>query len=211
MDVRIINTKNRIQTGLITVVKQKPLYQIKDKDIINKAEISAASYYKYYRDKSDVLRDLENDLITEYKKALFTDSQGWLSLKYGPNKKEISERIDKNISNLINFVSDKKSVITILISRNGDPAFKAEMLELTTQVIKKMLVRFFQIYGQISRLDGKEFKIDILSKRYAHSFLDSLFFWLNHFDKMTLNDVKAMIKDMILRSPYDISTHDLNN
>ena len=133
MDIRIVSTKNRIQGGLISVIKQKPLYQIKDKDIINEAEVSAASYYKYYRDKSQVLKDLETELIKQFSTALYADSKGWLSLKYGPNKKEISNRIDNNLSNLIAFTSSKKEVITVLISKNGDPAFKAKMLELQLQ------------------------------------------------------------------------------
>ncbi|QQP28855.1 TetR-like C-terminal domain-containing protein [Lactobacillus ultunensis] len=211
MDIRIVSTKNRIQGGLISVIKQKPLYQIKDKDIINEAEVSAASYYKYYRDKSQVLKDLETELIKQFSTALYADSKGWLSLKYGPNKKEISNRIDNNLSNLIAFTSSKKEVITVLISKNGDPAFKAKMLELTAAVIKRLLIRFFQIYDQLSRLDGKKFEIDTLANVYSYAFLGSFFFWLNHTDKMSVNDCKKMVKDMILRSPYDISTHELNN
>ena len=52
MDIRIVNTKNRIQSGLIVAINSMPLYKIKDKDIIQKAQVSSSSYYKYYSDKS---------------------------------------------------------------------------------------------------------------------------------------------------------------
>lgn len=211
MDIRIINTKHRIQTGLITMIGEKPLYQVKDKDIISKAEVSAASYYKYYRDKSVVIKDLETELIQDYRTALYADSKGWFDLKYAPNKKEISKRIDNDLSNLFNFVSAKKEFIIALTSPNGDPVLKSKMLDLTAQVIKRLLIHYFQIYGQASRLDTKKFEVDILSKIYAHAFLCPILFWINHTDKMSLTDGKNLIKNTILRSPYEISTHDLDN
>ena len=33
MDIRIVNTKNRIQSGLIVAINSMPLYKIKYKDI----------------------------------------------------------------------------------------------------------------------------------------------------------------------------------
>lgn len=211
MDVRIINTKHRIQMGLITVIGEKPLYKIKDKDIINKAEVSAASYYKYYRDKSAVLADIENELINDFRQALYTDGKSWLSLKYGPNKKEISKRINTNVSNILNFASDNKEYIVALISKNGDPALRFKMLELTAQIIKKLLIRSFQIYGQKGRLAGKDLEVEVITESYAHALLYPIFFWLTHSDKMSTSDAKKMIEFMMLRSPYDLSTHHISN
>lgn len=211
MDIRIVNTKNRIQGGLISVLGKKPLYEVKDKEIIEAAQISAASYYKYYSDKSAVLKDLENALIQEYKKALCDDSKSWLTLNHGPNKKEVASRIKSSIDELITYFFTRQDIILTLISKNGDPAFKYNLIDLTSQIIRRMIFRYFQVYGQSERLKGKELELHILSQRFACSFLGSLFIGIKHSDRMSSNDVKQLMIDMILKSPYDVSTHDLNN
>ncbi|MCT3614938.1 TetR/AcrR family transcriptional regulator, partial [Lactobacillus acidophilus] len=88
MDIRIVNTKNRIQSGLIVAINSMPLYKIKDKDIIQKAQVSSSSYYKYYSDKSEVLRDLENSLFSEFRIALSMDSKNWGTVNHAPSKKD---------------------------------------------------------------------------------------------------------------------------
>jgi len=211
MDIRIVNTKNRIQGGLINVLGENPLYEVKDKEIIEAAQISAASYYKYYSDKSAVLKDLENTLFKEYKEALSDDTKSWLTLNHGPNKKEVASRIKSGINELVSYFFKRQDIILALISKNGDPAFRFNLIDLTSHIIRRMIFRYFQVYGQSGRLKGKEFELGILSQRFACSFLGSLFIGIRHSDRMSSNDVKQLIIDTILKSPYDVSTHDLNN
>lgn len=209
MDIRIINTKNRIQGGLVKVLLEKPLYKVKDKDIIHEAQVSAASYYKYYTDKSIVLKDLESDLISDFKKALYTDSKNIFEYLHGPTKKDISREIDTH-NKVMNFFTENEEVIKLLVSANGDPAVKIKLTALTASMVKKLIYRYFEIYGQASRLKGKDLKINIISERYADSFLNPFFIWLKNVDQMSVADVRLLMKNMILKSPYDLSTHDLN-
>lgn len=209
MDIRIVNTKNRIQSGLIVAINSMSLYKIKDKDkdIIQKAQVSSSSYYKYYSDKSEVLRDLENSLFSEYRIALSMDSKNWGTVNHAPSKKDISRLIDSNINELINYFNKHKDMLQPLISENGDPGFKNQIIDVTTNTVKKLIIYYFHLYNQEYILKKDKLKLTLLARRYALSFLGPLFAWLEYTDEMTLKETKKLMKQMILNSPYDISTH----
>lgn len=207
MDIRIVNTKNRIQSGLIVAINSMPLYKIKDKDIIQKAQVSSSSYYKYYSDKSEMLRDLENSLFSEFRIALSMDSKNWGTVNHAPSKKDISRLIDSNINELINYFNKHKDMLQLLISENGDPGFKNQIIGVTTNTVKNLIVYYFHLYNQEYILKKDKLKLTLLARRYALSFLGPLFAWLEYTDEMTLKETKKLMKQMILNSPYDISTH----
>ncbi|AZN76229.1 regulator [Lactobacillus acidophilus] len=207
MDIRIVNTKNRVQSGLIVAINSMPLYKIKDKDIIQKAQVSSSSYYKYYSDKSEVLRDLENSLFSEFRIALSMDSKNWGTVNHAPSKKDISRLIDSNINELINYFNKHKDMLQSLISENGDPGFKNQIIDVTTNTVKKLIIYYFHLYNQEYILKKDKLKLTLLARRYALSFLGPLFAWLEYTDEMTLKETKKLMKQMILNSPYDISTH----
>lgn len=207
MDIRIVNTKNRIQSGLIVAINSMPLYKIKDKDIIQKAQVSSSSYYKYYSDKSEMLRDLENSLFSEFRIALSMDSKNWGTVNHAPSKKDISRLIDSNINELINYFNKHKDMLQSLISENGDPGFKNQIIDVTTNTVKNLIVYYFHLYNQEYILKKDKLKLTLLARRYALSFLGPLFAWLEYTDEMTLKETKKLMKQMILNSPYDISTH----
>lgn len=207
MDIRIVNTKNRIQSGLIVAINSMPLYKIKDKDIIQKAQVSSSSYYKYYSDKSEVLRDLENSLFSEFRIALSMDSKNWGTVNHAPSKKDISRLIDSNINELINYFNKHKDMLQPLISENGDPGFKNQIIDVTTNTVKKLIIYYFHLYNQEYILKKDKLKLTLLARRYALSFLGPLFAWLEYTDEITLKETKKLMKQMILNSPYDISTH----
>lgn len=86
MDVRVNNTKNRIYHALTVCMQKKSLIEMYDKDIINAAEISPRTFYKYYENKVAVLHDMEKQLIDAYQAALKNDAQAW-KISHSPSKK----------------------------------------------------------------------------------------------------------------------------
>ena len=207
MDIRILNTKNRIQEGLIASMREIPLYRLKDKDVIEKSEISSSSFYKYYSDKIEVLDDIEAELLKEYRTALNNDARQLRTLQFPPNKKDIRLFVDKNTTEIVEYFSEKKSTLAVLTSDKGDPGFTSELIEMTAQVVKLLMEHYFKLYGQEDILKQKKFKLLMLSKWYAFCFVGPLLFWLEHSDEMAIRDAKELILSMILKSPYDVSTH----
>lgn len=80
VDMRVLNTQGRIQAGLFSAINKKPLIMIKDKDVIENAQISPGTFYKYYQDHTEVLRSVE-------KNCSIVIVKHWLSLNHSANKK----------------------------------------------------------------------------------------------------------------------------
>ncbi|MGN1272737.1 MAG: TetR/AcrR family transcriptional regulator [Lactobacillus sp.] len=209
MDIRIANTKNRIQAGLIKAIEEEPLYKIKDKDVIANAQVSAASFYKYYSDKSKVLTDLEDELMAKFKKAVAIDIQNWQTVNHSPSKKDMNRMIDQNLNELIDFAIKNREYVSTLLSQNGDPGFQHRIVDYTSKIIERTIVYYYSIYNQQHILSQNNFKLKIISKQYALSFLGPLLIWEKNSDELTVKDIKSLIKIMVLKSPYDLSTHGL--
>lgn len=207
MDIRIANTKNRIQDGLIKTIEEAPLYKIRDKDVIANAQVSAASFYKYYSDKSEVLDDLEDDLMAKFKKAIATDIKDW-HINHSPSKKDISYLIDQNIVKLIDFTTDNREYVSALLSKNGDLNFQYRIIEYTTRIIERIIIYYYGIYNQERVLNKNSKKLRFIAEQFALAFLEPLIIWQNHSDQLTVQDIKSLIKTMVLKSPYDLSAHD---
>lgn len=207
MDIRIINTKNRIQNGLIAALKDKPLYQLKDKEIISKAEISSASYYKYYSDKGQVLRDLEQSLIAEYQVAIDHDVKEWKAVSHSLSKKDFISFIDYHLAGIINFFRQRADYLSVLISPHGDPSFTDRLFVMTEDVSKKIIIYYFRAFNRHPFMHKENLSLSINAQMYTLSFLYPLFSWIKRSPEMSVGDAKDLMKTMILRSPCDVSVH----
>jgi Transcriptional regulator len=73
MDVRTINTKNRILNGLIKVLSTQKLSECRTINIINQAEVSKKTFYNYFKNKKDFIHWVETNILTSLKNALQKD------------------------------------------------------------------------------------------------------------------------------------------
>lgn len=94
VDIRITNTKNRIQQGLLKCMAEKPFREIYSRDVIAKAEISSRTFYHYYSNKNEVLDDTEDELIQGLKKAMEADRKDIRKLDHLATNEEIIERFE---------------------------------------------------------------------------------------------------------------------
>ena len=67
------NTKNNLITALLSCLEDKSVHELKVKDIIDKAGVSTRTFYQYYSDVNDLLRDTEDSFIAEYLKNVEKD------------------------------------------------------------------------------------------------------------------------------------------
>lgn len=54
------DTNSRLKYGFIRALTEKPLYNLKDLDVIKYAEVAPATFYKYYASRREVLNDIED-------------------------------------------------------------------------------------------------------------------------------------------------------
>lgn len=93
-----------------------------------------------------------------------------MSVTHAPNKKDISRLIDQNVDKLVKYFNDYQDMLAPLISKNGDPNFSYQLIDLTTNTVKKLIIYYFHLYHQEYILKKDTLKLAIVAKRYALSF-----------------------------------------
>ncbi|MCI1290269.1 MAG: TetR/AcrR family transcriptional regulator [Lactobacillus sp.] len=207
MDIRIINTKNRIEKGLIKAMKETPLIRLRDKEVIAAAEVSSGTFYKYYNDKIDVLNNIEERVFAEYDQCLQLLTKNWTILKFSPNKSRIHGMIENKAQEFLDFFNRNSETLSILISPNGDPAVLNKMIYMMSSAVSKIMIYYYHMYKQEHSLFKKKLEFKLLSLQYGRDILYPFLIWINNKDSFTTQDVKELIYQSIIFSPYDVSKH----
>lgn len=65
MDIRINSTLEQIQYGLFETMKAIPFRKLTNRDIIKNSHVSSRTFYRYFKDKNDLLEKVEDNLISD--------------------------------------------------------------------------------------------------------------------------------------------------
>jgi AcrR family transcriptional regulator len=132
-DIRIRFTKKTLREALLDLMKVSPVQNIPVKEICGKAGVSRSTFYIYYNNQYDLLREIEEEALVDIKK---------ITEKYQDVKKFASinqERIEL-IQNLLDYITGNNNSIQVLLSENGDTGFQIRFfnhcLKLTQHLIK---------------------------------------------------------------------------
>lgn len=160
MDVRSVVTKNKIKMALLNCIKEKPLANILNKDIIAKSEVSTRTFYHYYLDKDEVLNEIENEILAGLKKVNDQDYQNVTQVSSPLTNETNVALAQKEFKFLIDYCDTVKEEGTILLSSNGDIRIGASEVAgtiiIAAQKVKKesdqkslsfLLLLVYQLYS----------------------------------------------------------------
>ena len=192
MDIRSFTTQKRIQNGLIELLNNKSFAECTVSDILTIAQVSKKTFYTYYKNKYELVEEIENNLISGLRNALTSDRQALSSIKdeYAPDK--IDELADISFDHTIAFCDQYKTWFSSLLSSNGRIKFMNRIHELGNEEITKRLPYYFgTTYDQIKENDSDAFKaVKIL---YSHLVIDLTCFWMANSQMMSITEVKSLI------------------
>lgn len=204
------DTNNRLKHGLIKALTLKPLYELKDLDVINCAEVAPATFYKYYANRKEILDDVEESLIADFKKAVSEDLKVWYELKHSPSKKDVDRLLRDNITSTLDFFAKNSEDIVILVSNNGDPLLRNKMVEILSTRLSHLFIYYFKIYQQEKMLQSKPVLFHFLSYREANDIVNTLIYWVRYKDQITINDAREYLLLTLTKSAYEITAHGFN-
>ena len=118
-DIRVQNTKNNLIAALLSCLEDKSFHKLKVKDIIDKAGVSTRTFYQYYSDVNDLLRDTEDGFITEYLKNVEKDRDSLGDLDLDVPFEDQLETILNATKNTIEFCYAHKKEIQLLLDRKS--------------------------------------------------------------------------------------------
>lgn len=160
------NMDDKIRVALLDLMKEERLEDITIMAIADRSKINRTTIYRHYRDKYAILQDIEDEILTELDNI---DS----------NTYQIATRefIDESqILKILETVNNKRDVISILLSENGDPRFYEYFIDFLTT---KGLI----VINNSSQFNGLDIRQRELLVQYLSSALFGLVkYWVNHPD-----------------------------
>lgn len=92
-DLRVVKTKSAIRSALFELMSEKELARITISEICVRAKINRKTFYSHYRAPSDVIEELENEVLEEFSAIL--RSEGDSLLNVGAAIRDISATIEQ--------------------------------------------------------------------------------------------------------------------
>lgn len=139
-DRRIRKTKRLLRSALTDLLKEKPIQEIKVREIADMVDINRGTFYQHYRDVYDMLNSIEDEIFIDFR-TFFSN-----------NSDSLEEEADHFFISLFTYMKENSELITVLLGPNGDPSF-IERLE--NMVRDKCLNEWIVKYNVVN---SKEFE-----------------------------------------------------
>lgn len=204
MDIRKINTLNRIKEGFIAVLDSKKLSEVTTNDIVNSAEISKKTFYNYYQNKHELLHDIEDELLNKLQQALITDRETLKNDNHLPDTDEIKNLASVAFNQTLSFCNENKHFLVNLLSSNGDMQLYQMIVELANDEFD---ARVPYLFGDIdiSKADVKSpLPFAFIKTLYINTIINLLMLWGAAPDSLSINEIKSIAGLVQTKSPVEL-------
>ena len=170
-------TDEKIQTALLTLMKERRIEDVTMIAVANRSQVNRTTIYRHYNDKYAILQAIEENVLQN------------LEIK--------AAKTQNDILLILRSISEKREIISILLSENGDPRFYEYFI---TFLAKKGL----QTIDSLPRFNCLDHRQKELLVQYISSALLGLVkYWLIHpemevdeldlfFNKLFINGINSL-------------------
>ena len=92
-DLRIIKTRRTIRNALVDLMSEKELSAVTISELSARAEINRKTFYRHYRTISDVVAELENEILSEFSEIIKNGTDSLLNI--GAVFRDISALVER--------------------------------------------------------------------------------------------------------------------
>lgn len=131
IDLRIIKTKRNIKIAMISLLNEKDFCSITIQDIIDRALINRSTFYRYYKDKYDLIRQLCT--------TCFTEVGSIMEERFAGNSHDELVQVTKK---MYEYVFNERDTINALTKVKMDDI---DLYRDFSELLKKNCVKFFKI------------------------------------------------------------------
>ena len=133
-DHRTRVTKILIRKSFMELLKNKPIQNISIKEICDKSGISRGTFYAHYTDIYDLLNQLENEMLEEFKDSLKSLMNAG---RENMNPVEISTEVFKCLR-------DNADICTVTLGDYGDKSFALKLLNIGREKCMETYLHHFK-------------------------------------------------------------------
>lgn len=136
-DRRIIRSKRALRDALIELVEEQGLDAITVNDLCARADLNRGTFYNHYRDKEDLVAELEN--------GLFSDLEGFQAKMEQVGLVDLAAyRVGKRplpfLVELFDYLREQGDFLHAMLSPQGDASFSPRLRDcVCTHLVKSIL------------------------------------------------------------------------
>jgi AcrR family transcriptional regulator len=114
---KIKYTKMVIKDSFIKLLKQKSISRITITEICKEADVNRATFYAYYTDQFDLLKQIELELVDDINQYI-------KSYSFNENDSEFLQMMNQ----IFEYIKDNSELCELLLSDKGDLQFKKDIM-----------------------------------------------------------------------------------
>lgn len=177
------HTRRELQKAMLALLTSKPFANITVNDLVKQSHLNRSTFYRYYDDKYDLIRSVEDDFIAKF--MVFRKQFGILNLE--------NDALEAKFE----FCRAHAVTIRTLLSVNGDPRFERRL----RQEIDRAVDAKFQLKMKND--------LDIMAANFAKSSLSGAVMYTIGFiasnpDPKLVVPLEQNMKRLILNGPWQI-------
>ena len=170
------NTEDYICDKFLELMKEKPFYTIKIKELVAYAGIGRSTFYSYFDSIYAVIQKIENDFLAGF----LNDEKVISIIIYG----KISDAYAQ-----LEFLKNNLRVLSLLCGPNGDSSFSVKLENHLRKLCNTILEKQGKTYNQKQR--------DYLNSYIAGGVLASLKWWAYHNNYYEIKDLQLLVSIQI--------------
>jgi AcrR family transcriptional regulator len=191
IDRRIIRTKKLLRDALTSLMEEKEFERISVSDLTDRADINRGTFYIHYRDKYDLLKQSEDEMIAEIETILKEKEQ--------INFKSAMEYIERNeplphIFTLVNSLLGNKEFVKAILRPSSGSTFREKL----RGVIKRHIL---ENVGKRVKTEEMIVPIDYLIAYVSSANLGVIIHWLENDEDKSPHDLAVILSKVTILGP----------
>ncbi|MGI6557135.1 MAG: TetR/AcrR family transcriptional regulator [Pseudoramibacter sp.] len=119
LDRRVVKTKAAMRQAFTELLNEKPIREIRVKELSERIHINRGTFYQYYRDLYDMRDHLEEELYDEFRQTI--------DVREAP---KTAEDIKIRLVDIFTLLRQNADLTLALLGPNGDPKFVQSIQEM---------------------------------------------------------------------------------
>lgn len=136
MDARIERTRQLLMESLIALMDEKGFENIRVADLTARAGCNRGTFYLHYRDRTELLRAIEEELLRGLIALARPFSLEWIKTDAPPGEPEPA------VLDLFRYLSTHAAAFRVLLGQRGDPLFLARLKAIMRQNVSNQVAWF---------------------------------------------------------------------
>ena len=121
-------SKRRIRAAFIDLLEEKGFYQVRVGDILERADVSRATFYTYYEDKYQLIRELRDELLSGLGAIMVQFRQGGRAGALSGGEDE-RNAVNPVFVEYFRYVQENRRLWAIFMTGKGDSSFTETLSE----------------------------------------------------------------------------------